>query len=448
LENSRQAEDYFSRYLVIKVLKKAIRTCLESSLEFRIEIIAFLRTMSMKKPADETVQEFLELLVEFGLFFASRTEVRIGTEVHSSQMKSRIVLKHELEAKHNPDYIEFQILVTSKQENPFCGVLDCSLSADSGQSSSLRSSSMFSNTNQILNSARSPKSSQPRPTIFSEVDVHQTSAIPMKLNHGIELSKPHRQALPQPQIPDKMIYLTDLKSVESFVNDYLHEILIHGQELLSRKIINYSMFMKYTVKAFDILLAHQDVIGTNPELISILLNTVLTPLLDDFASKLQSSEDSTERYTIQAVMKHLLQKFFALGRKFAQTKPICSLLNWLCDHMLAKLNKLDVITKSFCLFVFGVLAEEYQHIHLILGYKERDILIQNLANALVSSADRLTRLITSGFNGILQNQSSNTFEMFRSLPKLLLLQKTILEYSHNMLTLEVGIESDIAKNRV
>ena len=396
----------------------------------------------MKKPTDETVPEFLDLLIEFALYFASKTQVSVSKDALSQSELSveggipLLIKKHDIEAKHDPELVESVMEIVEKVETPFTSLFEASLTLDSARTSQPNNSRMFqaSNPTKPMSSVTSPKSSVGRFRIFSEQEV-PVQPLPLKLNHGIELPKPHRQSLPVE--PEATIKISDARMAESFLSEYVHDILTHGQELLSKKIVAYSVFLKYCVKAFDILLAHQPVLAVNPEHINILLNTFLTPLLDDFVGKLNTSENSVERYSLQAVTGHLVRHFFELSRTFMLQKPISSLITWLCTHMLSKLNKLEVVVRAFNLFMFDILAREYGHIHLVLGYKERDMLVQCVLTALASISDRLTRLTTSGFNGILQNQAYNTFEMYHSLPLVLLLLKNILECSHNLLTSEV-----------
>lgn len=427
-------------------MKKSIRVCLKSNLEFRTDITNFLRTMSMKKPADETVPEFLDLLIEFALYFASKTQVCVPREsLNQSEISTdtaglpRILKKHDIEAKHDPELVESSIHIVERTDPPFSSVFEASLTMDSARSSHSKPklSESSSQHKPQMSSVMSPKSSVGRFRIFSEQEA-AVPALPAKLNYGIELPKPHRQSLPS-EPPEAKIRVSDSKTAESFLSEYVHDILTHGQELLSKKIINYSVFLKYCIKAFDVLLAHEPIIAVNPEHINILLNTFLIPLLDDFVGKLTSSENNIERYSLQAVTGHLVRHFFDLSKTFLLQKVVTSLITWICTNMLSKLNKLEVVAKSFNLFMFEILAQEYNQIHLMFGYKERDLLVQCLLTALASISDRLTRLTTSGFNGILQNQAYNTFEMYRSLPRVLLLLKKILENSHNLITPEVKV---------
>lgn len=394
----------------------------------------------MKKPADETVAEFVELLIDFALYFASKTRVEMNAGVPSLEdlclgISSEIpcIVKHDLEAKHYPDLVDCVMVVSVKSENALSQVLDTSESLDSVRSSTQKGQSMFSHSRPLTSSVISPKSTPGRFKIFSDEPamVHA----PVKLNKGIELPKPSRQSLPA--APAVLIHITDQKAAVSFMNEYLHDILTHPQELLSKKIVNYSAFLKLSLKSFDVLLAHQHLLATNPEQTNIFLNTYMIPLLDDFSSRLSSSDNSTEKSSLQAIIQHLVKEYFALSRKFSQTKAVSTLIQWLSANMLGKLNKLEILGKAAHLFVFEVLAEEYRSISLLLGYKERDLLVQTTTTALASVSDRLTRLITSGFNGILPNQSQNSFEMFQHLPKVLHLLKNILEVSHKLLTAEV-----------
>ena len=219
---------------------------------------------------------------------------------------------------------------------------------------------------------------------------------------------------------------------EFFTNFVITNLLLIHE--VYRKKMSSKLFADYLARSITVLLAYQQLLYIETDLIQIFVHSFYMPTLDDCVS-LAGQLNSADTFIISAASEYFVVEMIRFLQASNSSEYIKEILHFLIQCMAEKASNAN---KNSILFSVSSISCVYAEVALNLNYKDRDTLIDVSCQLMTEAQEKLAELMNRYFEGIEHDREAEVYSLLACYQRVANLISKILVKSFLYLTESVG----------
>lgn len=224
-----------------------------------------------------------------------------------------------------------------------------------------------------------------------------------------------------------------LVSVTEFFTNFVitNLLLIHE---VYRKQLSAKLFADFLTRSITVLLAYQQLLYIEIDLIQIFVHSFYMPTLDDCVS-LVGKLDSADTFTISTASEYFIVEMVRFLQASNSSEYIKEILHFLIECITQRASSAN---KNSILFSLSSICKVYGEVALCLNYKDRDSLVDVSCQLMSEAQEKLAELMNRYFEGIELEKEAEIYSLLACYQNVANLISKILYKSFLYLTESVG----------
>lgn len=204
-------------------------------------------------------------------------------------------------------------------------------------------------------------------------------------------------------------------------------LLVHE---VYRLTVDIRIFSNLLSRSITVLLAYQQLIYVERDVIQIFVHSFYMPTLDDCLT-LASKLSGPDLFKLSVASEYVVVETIRFLLAASSQDYIKEILHFLVSNIS---EKVSLPNKNGILFSVSSIAEVYSEVALILTYKDRDFLIDTSCQLLSETHDKLSECMNKYFDGIEDEKAAEIYSLYSCYERVASLVSKILHKSYLYLT--------------